>query len=230
MSLTEFYNLHKNKTYIHPDRSLIGDDLINNNIKIPYISLNIKGPWKEILQEAQALDNLFVNHRDDGQSKGWSSLCVHGLGAQKTDSPDSYPEYKGIDYNDLPFDWTQIAPDCPVTVDYFSNIFPYERYDRLRFMRLAPGGYIVPHNDSQLHSLFAVNISLNNPDGCEMVLEDVGVVPFLDSGGAIAFNNSYNHMVWNQSLTPRYHMIVHGVWDSRYYKVLEESYPQNKKS
>ena len=229
MSLTEFYNLHKNKTYIHPDRSQF-EDIINNNHRIPYLSLKLDGPWKQMLAEAQALDHMFVGHRDTEGSNGWSSLCVHGLGAQKTDAPNSYPEYQGIDYDDLPFDWTEIATSCPVTVDYFRNTFPYARYDRLRFMRLAPGGYIVPHNDSNLHSLFAVNISLNNPDGCEMVLEDIGVVPFSNNGGAIAFNNSHNHMVWNQSLTPRYHMIIHGTWDSRYYQVLEDSYPQNKNS
>jgi hypothetical protein len=46
-----------------------------------------------------------------------------------------------------------------------------------------------------------------------MVLEDVGVVPFQDTGSVMAFNNSYQHMVWNRSDITRYHMIVHGMPD-----------------
>jgi hypothetical protein len=192
--------------------------------KTPYLPLLINGPWKEILEEVKQLDHLFVPHRDDGQTKGWASLCLHGLGADKTDAPSVYPEFRGIPDDELPYRWTEVADLCPIAADYFKNQFPYQRYMRLRFMRLAPGGYIGPHNDSQTFSLSAVNISLNNPTGCEMVLEGVGVVPFEDSGTVMAFNTSYNHMVINSSDIPRYHMIVHGLWNSQWNNIVHQSY------
>jgi hypothetical protein len=223
MNLAEFYTLNKDKSYTHPDITGV-ENILFNDLRIPYVSLDIPGPWKEMLSEAQALDHLFVDHRDTEGSNGWSSLCVHGLGAQKTDSPDNYPEYNDIRFEDLPWDWTEIADQCPVTVDYFKNIFPYESYYRLRFMRLAPGGYIVPHHDGSSHKLTVCNISLNNPVGCEMILENIGIVPFKDSGGAVAFNNSYNHIVWNQSNIARYHIIVHGKWNYHYEQLVNRSY------
>jgi hypothetical protein len=91
-------------------------------------------------------------------------------------------------------------------------------------MRLAPGGSIPPHNDGPSHRLVVINISLNNPSGCDMVLENVGIVPFNPHGGAMAFNNSHNHIVVNRSSQVRYHMIVHGVWDDQYNHDLVRSY------
>jgi len=230
MKLEEFYHLHKNKSYIHPDITGV-ENILFNDLCIPYVSLDINGPWKEMLHEAKLLDCMYVKHRDDGQSKGWASLCVHGLGAQKTDDHNSYPEYsKYKNLEDLPYKWTEIAQNCPVTVDYFKNVFPFEKYYRLRFMRLDPGGFIAPHNDGSNHKLFVCNISLNNPDGCEMILENIGVIPFKDEGGAIAFNNSHNHIVWNQSSQARYHIIVHGKWNNTYTQLVRNSYPINNSS
>jgi len=91
-------------------------------------------------------------------------------------------------------------------------------------MRLAPGGYITPHNDGESSTLSAVNISLNNPAGCNMVMEGVGIVPFSDSGTVMAFNPSYNHCVWNRSSEARYHMIIHGEPKPRFYYSMENNY------
>jgi len=197
---------------------------ITNSGRIPYLPLLIDGPWFEILEEARAVDHLFVPHRNDGHSNGWSSLCLHGLGMNITDAPGAYPEYRDLPYDSLPWNWTELAQLCPVTTEYFKNIFPYKKYQRLRFMKLAAGGYIAPHNDSQSWSMNAVNISLNNPDGCNMVQKDVGIVPFKSTGGAMAFNTSYEHSVWNNSNEHRYHMIVHGMWDHRWNKIIIDSY------
>ena len=125
---------------------------------------------------------------------------------------------------ELPWKWTEIAERCPVAYDYFKNHFPYQSYMRLRFMRLAPGGFIGPHHDATSYILGAVNISLNNPAGCEMVLKDVGVVPFKNTGSVINLNTSYEHMVWNQGTEPRYHMIVHGMWNYNWNNIVINSY------
>jgi hypothetical protein len=222
-----FYNTNRNYTYKFQQIPPTVDKFtwITTGLgKIPYIPLNITGPWKDILEEAKKVDHLFVRHRDDGYSKGWYSLCVHGLGATKTDAVSVYPEYDGIPYEELPFTWTEIAELCPITTDYFKNTFPYTSYQRLRFMKLDPGGYITPHVDGYSYDISAINISLNNPDNCEMVMNGVGVVPFKDSGTVMALNTSYEHMVWNNSNEARYHIIIHGMWDDTWDKIVIKSY------
>jgi Aspartyl/Asparaginyl beta-hydroxylase len=224
----EFFDLYKNSTYDFPkipdECDTVGKqaEWIIFHSGVPYVPLEIEGPWEFMLAEARGLDAEFVRHRGDGD--GWSSLCVHGVGAYKTMSANSYPEYADMPDNQVPYDWTEIVNRCPVTVDYFKNKFPWKSYNRLRFMKLAPGGWIPPHNDGTHHRLVVVNISLNNPEGCDMVLENVGIVPFKNTGGAMAFNNCHNHIVQNLSNEPRYHMIVHGVWAPEYKQILVDSY------
>ena len=211
MELEEFYNNNLNLTYSFPKEF--------EHKTTPYLPLLIDGPWKEMLEEAKSVDHMFVPHRDD-YSVGWASLCIHGYGATKTDSDQTYPEHAGQEHS-----WTEVADLCPITAEYFKNEFPYGCYQRLRYMRLSPGGYITPHNDADDWSLCAVNISLNNPKDCNMVMEGVGVVPFKDSGGAMAFNTSYNHCVWNRSNETRYHIIVHGGEANEYWNnVVPNSY------
>ena len=210
MDLETFYNNNVNLTYSFPKEFA--------NKTTPYLPLLIDGPWKEILAEAKAVDHLFVPHRDD-YSSGWASLCLHGYGATKTDSDGQYPEHAGQQH-----DWTEIADMCPIATEYFKNTFPYNNYQRLRFMRLSPGGYITPHNDADDWNLGACNISLNNPEDCNMVVEGVGIVPFKDSGGVMAFNTSYNHCVWNRSSENRYHIIVHGQGKNEYWNTVNDSY------
>jgi hypothetical protein len=195
-NLEEFYNNNVNLTYSFPEEF--------EHKTTPYLPLLIDGPWKEMLKEARAVDDMFVTHRRHS-SEGWTSLCIHGYGATKTDADELYPEHAGQKHS-----WTEVADLCPITAEYFKNEFPYGCYQRLRFMRLRPGGYIIPHIDADDWQLAAVNVSLNHPKDCNLVVEGVGAVPFKDSGGAIAFNTSYNHCVWNRGTETRYHILVHG--------------------
>jgi len=225
-ALQNFYQKYHNIQYVYP-KIPDGVDKFSWIVgpgRIPYLKINLAGPWQEILKEAEMLDHLFVPHRDDGESQGWSSLCLHGLGATKTDSPSAYPEYRGIPDDQLPYAWTEISDLCPVATKYFKTQFPYSKYFRLRFMKIDAGGYIAPHHDSQTFRLGAVNISLNNPAGCEMILKDAGPVPFDSAGSVMAFNTSYDHMVWNNSTEARYHMIVHGQYLPQWRSIVVNSY------
>lgn len=178
----------------------------------PYLVLDIEIPWQDMLEEARAIDHMFVRHRPwDGQA--WNSVCIHGLGADKTEPWGFYPEYRDQREEDLCYTWTTAADRCPVIRDFFENHFPYVSYTRLRIMRLDPGGYITPHRDHDRPLLSAVNISLNNPPGCEMIQAGIGLVPFRDGGSVIWFNTGYEHAVWNRSQQARYHIIVHGEQD-----------------
>ena len=187
----------------------------------PWLKLKINAPFRAMLEEARNLRDRFVRHRtQDGQ--GWLSLCVHGIAADMTDAYQAYQ----LDEKDVVYDWTDIADQCPETVRYFREEFPYIRYQRLRFMLMEPGGYILPHSDNKNSNLgAAVNFSLNNPQGCRMVTER-GVLPFEDSGSVFLFNNHYHHCVVNDSGEDRYHMIVHGHWDPlRWNQLICDSYP-----
>jgi hypothetical protein len=200
-------------------------DWILNKSRIPYLPLNLNDvPYQEMLAEAGSLDTLFVKHRSN-DSDGWSSLCIHGITSQHTDHYAVYPEYAHLTNDTVPYDWTEIKHRCPVTVEYFKNSFPYDVYHRIRFMKLEPGGYILPHSDSPDLSLRAVNISLNNPPGCDFVFENYGIIPFKNSGSAFLVANGYQHSVWNLSNSPRYHIIVHGYAATQpYYNLVVDSY------
>lgn len=216
-AIQEFFEQNQDKTYNFP---LIPQHLtetwqqaqwILNESRIPYLPLDIDGPWKEMYKEALALDSEYVTHRSDGD--GWSSLCIHGLSAKQTESPDRYPEYANLSEEEQPYKWTEITDRCPVTTEYFKTKFPFEKYARLRFMKLAVGGEIPPHVDGPpTKPLNAINISLNMPTGCAMVQLDGGTVPFKDEGGAVLFNNTWVHAVRNTGPEHRYHIIVHGMW------------------
>ena len=179
---------------------------------LPWLEImGIDAPYTEMLAEAQSLKELFVYHRDgeEGHS-GWRSLSVHGISADKTNVPETY----GLDPAKVTYQWTEIQDRCPVTVQFFKEVFPYNRYQRLRYMLLEPGGYIAPHSDNiNSNPGAAVNISLNNPVNCRLT-NIHGTLPFRDSGSIFLFNNHYQHAVHNGSNIDRFHIIVHGEWRS----------------
>lgn len=222
----QFYQENHALTYQFPQVPAGVDkfDWITNTNRTPYLELNLNGPWKEMLEEAKSVDHMFVQHRGSYDHQGWSSLCVHGLGATITDAAGAYPEYRDIPDDQLNYHWTEVADLCPITTNFFKTSLPYQKYLRVRFMRLAPSGYISPHHDSTSFRLLAVNISLNNPNGCTMVQKGVGIVPFKDEGSIFLFNNSYEHIVWNQSNEVRYHMVVHGTYGMGWPTLVNSSY------
>ena len=175
---------------------------------LPWMELKgLDVPYKDMLAEARSLKHMFVGHRsEEGQHQGWRSLCIHGIGATKTNVAETY----GLDSKTAKYDWTEIQDQCPATVKFFKEVFPYRHYMRLRFMLLEPGGYIMPHQDHHESMLgAAINISLNNPAGCKLV-NTHGTVPFRDQGSIFFFNNHYPHCVYNGSNEDRFHIIVHG--------------------
>lgn len=223
--LENFFTEHQNKNYQTKINKEATADWILNNSSIPYLPLSLESvPYNEILTEAQALDHLYVLHRSN-DSKGWASLCIHGISSQHTDHYAVYPEYTNLTNDQVPYNWTEIQDRCPVTVNFFKSIFPFDVYHRIRFMRLDPGGFILPHSDSPDLGLRAVNISLNNPDGCNFVFENIGTVPFSNTGSIFIVANGYKHSVWNRSNETRYHIIVHGYATTHYYyDLISKSY------
>ncbi len=176
----------------------------------PTLLLDIEFPHEEVAKEAEALLDRYIKHRGDIHP-GWASIAVHGQGSQYTDSPDSYIQ-KGVftKENSPPFDWTDIADQCPVTVDWLKK-WPFEKLHRCRFMLLEPGGYIRPHKDFDQRKLAAFNIAITNPDGVEFAMQDAGLVPW-KPGDVRGIDVGRQHSVINNSDKNRIHMIVHGNW------------------
>jgi len=177
--------------------------------KWPYFHLSALDdqPYKEMHQEAIALIDKFHPHREDTYGHGWKSLTLHGLN-EDTQSLNQYGERKEVLKQ---LDWTWVADECPITKKFLTDVWPAEYLNRVRFMLLEPGGYILPHQDrpNEEKRLSVANISLNNPEGCYFAMKGHGRVPFKDEGSAFLMDISNVHSVWNQSDKPRIHMIIH---------------------
>ena len=202
---------------------------IVNESNLPWLQLDITFPFEKMYEEAVALKDEFVKHRDqDGvggyRHKGWRSLCIHGIDAYKT---NHYEQYGYKSNNETPYKWTEISDRCPVTTNFFKNDFPFSRYFRLRFMLLEPGGYITPHVDTFDSKLSPINMALNHPKGSLMKMSGhKGYVPF-KPGVAMLLDVGNEHAYINNSDEDRYHIIVHGAKTKDYEKLVETSYEKN---
>ncbi len=187
---------------------------------LPYLPITgfENADWEKMHWEAEQLEKHYVPHRKHESHDGWSSLCIHGLSSVHTEAHHTYG-YK--DRKDAPYRWTDVADWCPTIRDFFENQFDYDDYDRIRIMKLSPGGYIIPHKDSITEDedhIGPTNLALNNPDDCNFYMEDIGILPF-EQGRIMKLNLFNVHCVYNHSDKNRYHMIVHGrtgrSWDSK---------------
>lgn len=177
-------------------------------------------PHREMLEEAKALKEFYVYHRSTGHHRGWRSLVLHGLSSVHSQGHEHYG-YR--DRDDIPYDWTDISRFCPVSTRFFRDTFGYDRYARVRFMLLEPGGYILPHEDVDWKSLSPINIALNNPPGCDFVMKGWGLIPF-QAGSANMLAVGYEHAVFNDSDEDRYHIIVHGEMGEIWPGIIQGSY------
>jgi hypothetical protein len=172
-----------------------------------YLKLDIPLPYKEICAEAFALLDRFSSHRGGKYSHdGWESLTLHGLGWDKHENYDTYGYKKGKDASNDMF-WTEIADVCPITTKWLKEVFPCNKYGRVRFMLLRAGGKIALHSDSSIKLIENINVALNNPTGCEWIWGD-GEKLIMEPGGVYAMNLHYHHSVVNESNEDRMHMII----------------------
>ena len=222
-----FDNQHADRNPASADKEQIipDDDCdIMDNTQVPWVSLpEINVPWKEIHAEAIHLleTECFSLHRANSGG-GWLSLCMHGMSSVHTNVPEDYglPD----DAERELADWTDISKFCPITKEWMQDEMLYDKFTRVRFMALLPDGWIRPHQDRpSTVSLGATNVAINNPDGCKLVLEDFGEMPFVP-GRAMKINTGYHHAVWNRSDEPRIHMIFDGDTSTAFKEILNNNY------
>jgi hypothetical protein len=172
-----------------------------------YLKLDIELPYEKMYEEAFALLHKFTPHRDGEYAHdGWKSLTIHGLGHDKHESYKEYGYATGKDASNDMF-WTEIADLCPITTRWLKEVFPCNKYGRVRFMLLRAGGSIALHKDSSIKLIENINIALNNPAGCKWIWGD-GEELDMEPGGVYAMNLYYDHSVVNNSNKDRIHMII----------------------
>jgi len=166
--------------------------------------------WK---YESSLVSDYLVEHREGDGHSGWRSCCIHGISVEKTGHWECYGDRE----SDFSYKWTELSDITP-TITQFWKEFPVEKFARLRFMELAPGGYISPHNDApggikntefnMMDHMVPINIAITHPDDCFMNVENYGTVPWKE-GKAFIVNITNTHSVYNNSVYPRMHLIAH---------------------
>lgn len=220
MHAFEFYENNKTRSCTMPpcpvdinsDYELV--DWLLNRSDFGWLELDIDfdlSAWKK-----ESLSAKFVKHRGENHP-GWNSCCIHGIEIDKTGAWTNYGYSKE---EEVPYQWTDLSEHCP-NIKKFWETFPYERYRRIRFMELEPGGIIAPHSDApgnlpgeknldMLDFGVPINVAIHHPNDCFMSLEGYGTVPFAE-GKAFIINIRNYHSVINFSKKSRIHLIAHGI-------------------
>lgn len=202
--LLDFYN--KNKNCKNTNHIFFNDAYADETCA--YYKFNFDFDPEVLLNECKSIDHLFGSHRSGETLSGykhqnWQSLTLHGIDMHKTMHCDSYG-YDSIES----YRWTELCSLTP-NIAAFCKSLPYSFFDRVRIMKVGPGGYIMPHSDGKQRMFGPLNIAINNPEGCEFVFEDCGTVPF-EPGKGFVVDVSKRHIVINKSHEPRYHIIALG--------------------
>lgn len=196
-------------------------DWITKKSQIPWLKLTMDVPSSQILEEIKGAHYLLVDHRDEyGENRGWKSFCIHGKSLTETQHRD----------DDRPFQWIpEIEALMPVTVRFLKSL-GIGSYQRVRVMALEPKGYIHLHRDlrpgetKSYNELGPINISITQPEGCDFIIKDWGIIPF-QPGDAYMPCISRWHAVVNNSDEIRYHIIIHSSdWTDSFRRLVENSY------
>ena len=196
---------------------------------IPWLMVNkefetkANWPYQEMYEECKKLDeDGLIPKYNDSNNVGWGAVALYGLSSDSTLPPE---EYGYANYNEAraagALDWTEIANKCPVTTKFFKEDFNHKRYNRIRFMKLEPGGFIrwhhdIPEGEDPMYPLGVYNMALNNPKDCHFYMGMWGLMP-VKAGSMWLFANEHYHCVVNDSDEPRYHMIVSGTPDELFW-------------
>lgn len=230
MNALDFYNANKNFKWRMPElpNNINTDyeiaDWILNKSDFGWLELDLDISVKVWVKESKYA--RYVDHRGNDHP-GWNSSCIHGIDVDKTGAWSNYGYKKE---EDVPYNWTIISEHTPNIKSFWSN-FPYEKYRRIRFMELEPGGIISPHSDApgrlpgevnldMLDFGVPINVAIDHPENCVMTLEKYGTVPF-SNGKAFIINIRNYHSVINFSNKSRIHLIAHGIPGNRKSKFVE---------
>jgi hypothetical protein len=214
--LLKFYN--DNKDFNSPVHNSVIES--RQDDECAYYPIEFNFDTNLLLTECRSVDHLYFDHRSQDKKKGyghrgWQSLTLHGIDKHKT---EHYTKYGFTTLEEANYHWTDVCELVPNLHKFLSSL-PYKLFDRVRIMRLAPGGYIMPHTDNKNQRAFSpLNIAINNPEGCNFIFKDKGLVPFVTGTGMI-LDVGREHIVINNSNEVRYHIIVHGHYSPDFFNL-----------
>lgn len=213
--LLDFYN--KNKEFQSPVYESYRSS--NKDDECVYYPIKFNFDTDIFLKECIGVDHLFFNHRSQDKKsgyghRGWQSLTLHGIDKHKT---EHYTKYGFNSLDEANYHWTDVCDLIPNLYKFLSGL-PYKKFDRVRLMKLEPSGYIMPHTDGPGRIFSPLNIAINNPENCHFVFKNKGIVPFSPGSGMI-LDVATEHIVINNSNEPRYHVIVHGHYDTEFFNL-----------
>ena len=213
--LLKFYN--SNKDFNSPIHNSVIESQQDN--ECAYYPIKFNFDPKLLLDECRSVDHLYFDHRSQDKKKGyghqgWQSLTLHGIDKHKT---EHYTKYGFDTLEEANYHWTDVCELVPNLHKFLSEL-PYKLFDRVRIMRLAPYGYIMPHSDGKGRIFSPLNIAINNPNNCHFVFKDKGIVPF-KAGSGMIIDVGRDHIVINNSDEVRYHIIVHGHYTQDFFKL-----------
>lgn len=176
----------------------------------PWVPVDFEADFEKMHKECVDNDHMFVGHRQQDRHlsynhEGWAAITLHGI---KPSATENYEQYGFKSAAEADYHWTEACEAFPECTKFLKSL-NYDKYDRVRIMKLAAGGFITPHVDGPGRVFGPLNIAINNPDGCNFYFRKWGIVPFKQgSGNFLDIGNE--HIVWNNSNQDRYHFIVHG--------------------
>jgi hypothetical protein len=173
----------------------------------PYVTFEKTIDPLSVERELNSINEYFVEHRsqDSYKHSGWSSVALHGIEYDRTENWDKYGFKSQEEAN---YKWTMVCNKIPYVTNIIKSL-PFVKLGRVRIMRLAPGGYVMPHTDGTGRVFGPFNFALTQPIGCKFVFEGFGTVPFAQGRGCM-LDLGVRHAVYNDSDQYRYHAIIHG--------------------
>ena len=189
----------------------------------PYAPVFMDFNYPAVLEELKRIEEFFVPHRENDKvsgygHEGWSALTLHGIDYDKT---EGYERYGFNSDEEANYKWTRPSHLAPNITGLVKKM-PFNHYHRVRIMRLAPGGHIMPHTDGPGRIFGPLNFPLTNPEGCKFAFEEDGIVPF-EVGRGFMLDLGRRHFVLNDSKEYRYHLIVHGIYSVEIGRLLYHS-------
>ena len=194
-------------------------DIIYNS-DLPFLKLDASLPHELIFDELSSISSVQLR-----AISGWNGFALHGIHSHKA-LPHTDYGYKSEDQ--VPYSWTEISQQCPLTVSIIKKMLPLGRFYRVKVNILEPQSLVPYHRDSPKKGLGLTKpFHSNDPNAYSVkyisfaikwpkpITYDVGGYRLpIEEGDIFLVDFSRIHRVFNASNEDRYLLLVTGEFDS----------------